>query len=208
MSLGSLEYTAVPKQPCSQHSRGDSYRISSNILLFSLGTHAWIHSFEKIFPFYLLLGPCLSLCTFLLCLFLYHTQPKLSGSLLKPFAAPLCLDPYLRAAIQYLMPPLNSSTFSFPLITGEKIPLLSTEPQLSSLSNSSFKTNFSFKTLFCPELQCKSAAAERILPCDVCLAQTCSLFLLLFLREIVLWRVNLYFFILVAYVGHPKQVIN
>lgn len=49
MSLESLEYTAVPNHPCSQHSQGDSYRICSNLLLFSLGTHAWIHSFCKDF---------------------------------------------------------------------------------------------------------------------------------------------------------------
>lgn len=36
----SLEYTAVPKHPGSQHSLGDFYIISSNILLFSLGTHS------------------------------------------------------------------------------------------------------------------------------------------------------------------------
>lgn len=65
--------------------------------------------FAKIFFLYLLLGPCLcSLFTFFLCFFLYHIKSNLSGSLLKLFAACLCLPPYLRAGIQSQPPYLIS----------------------------------------------------------------------------------------------------
>lgn len=128
MSLECLEYTAVLKHPCSQHSQespATSFYFHLALMLESIPL--------KRFSLYLLLGPCLSLCTFLLCLSLYHTQPKLSGSLLKPFAAPLCLDPYLRAGIQYLMPPLNMSSqqlSAFPSSLGKTFPCF---PQSHSL---------------------------------------------------------------------------